>query len=860
MEIDQSNVFESDNDNRSREVVVDGCHKKEIEDIDNQKIQTEDEVDYGYTDENFDDEYDDDYGDEYDDDDYGDEYDEEPCFGDGVDYKTFDTMKSMIFYWITATKRLNGRIEKDAEKYLVSALALCNFEQRKALMKVQTIKHTSLSLACEIGNLRLVKFLVEHCGADVNEFFGWPLYWSIYKKHKNIIQYLVESNADVGMCFVDNCNMLMASLDIYNEGSLTVESGKCMNEIDRIKIVHQNQQVKNTPGTDIVNLLVENDAVRKSSPLILFNILKVFLNDKESHTNVNFKNVLDKISNLDEVKDENGKSILEHAVLDPKLNIVTATMILRKGDVNAVNTLKAVCVPTLEKYFSNLNESIGEIWTNILNEKRSKNISYIGLSSRHCLHPIVYAAYQGNWKLLSGLMCFPNIPLKIKLDAVEIYGAFLVIKYLKFADALLCWNVSTEMRLGKHEISSLHPFSPVGTGSELNKLLNILHNEHYQTRKESEKLMKTIIPYQRCAFDFQLEFQSIEDLEYLQLETSKDILIQAGLLYERVIGYGNSFTLAVMLLIAKRYHNEQFLGHLKSSISLVTSSLCFYIQNQMFDKKKPLIVVQQIVKALTLALSSEKLRKQLDFDTIMAILKCIFLVCYKFLGTNTLIKEQITYLLITIYKIDEHEKTPDQTNQFRRCLIQIVKLDIRDSFNQTLLHYSVLIRKIVSENNGVDKNGIFSLPPIRWWLSQFENPFRVTQLLLESGAAPNVFDINGQTPLHTFFLSFESGKDLTQEDKIVLDALLEAGAHQDYIDVWEMTPIDYSEFTCLPLCRARNRTLQCLVSRVILKNGIQFKGELSVQLANFVRSHARHGKLLSNHQEKYMYHMNMIDN
>ncbi|CAC5396719.1 unnamed protein product [Mytilus coruscus] len=728
-------------------------------------------------------------------------------------------------------------------------------------MKVQTVDHTPLSLACEIGNLRLIKFLVEHCGADVNEFFGWPLYWSIYKKHKTIIQYLVESNADVGMCFVDNCNMLMASLDIYNGGSLTIATGKSMNEIDRLKIVHQNQHVKNTPCTDIVNLLVENDAVRKSSPLILFNILKVFLNDKESHTNVNFKNVLDKIWNLDEVKDENGKSILEHAVLDPKLNIVTATMILRKGDINTVNTFKVVCVPTLEKNFSNLNESVDAIWTNIVNEKTSKNIiSNTGLSSRQCLHPIVYAAYQGNLKLLSGLMFFPNIPLKNKLDAVEIYGAFLVIKYLKFADALLCWNVSTEMRLGKDIISSLHLFSTVGTGSDLHKLLNILNNKHYQTRKESEKLMKTIIPHQRCAFDFQLEFQSMEDLEHFQLETSKDILIQAGLLYERMIGYGNSFTLAVMLLIAKRYHNEQFLGHFKSSISLVTSSLCFYIKNQMFDKKKTLIVVQQIVKALALALSSEKLRKQLEFNTIMAILKCIFLVCYKFPGTNTLLKEQITYLLITIYKIDEHEKTPDQTSQFRRCLLQIVKLDIRDLFNQTLLHYSVLIRKIVSENIDIDKNGIFSLPPIRWWLSQFENPFRVTQLLLESGADPNVFDINGQTPLHTFFLSFESGKDLTQEDKIVLDALLEAGAHQDYIDVWEMTPIDYSEFTCLPLCRARNRTLQCLVSRVILKNGIQFKGELSVQLANFVRSHARHGKLLSNHQEKYMYHMNMIDN
>lgn len=853
MEIDESNVFESDNDTKSREEFVDGsCEKMDFEDVENQKNQTEDEVEYGYTDENCDDEYDDD-----------DEYEEEPCYGDGVDDKTFVTMKSMIFYWITATKRLNGRIEKDAEKYLVSALAVCNFEQRKALMKVQTVEHTPLSLACEISNLRLVKFLVDHCGADVNEFFGWPLYWSIYKKHKNIIQYLVERNADVGMCFVNNCNMLMASLDIYHGGSMPIATGKNMNEIDRLKIVQQNQQVKITPCTDIVNLLVENDAVRKSSPLILFNILKVFLNDKESHTNVNFKKVLNKISNLDEVKDENGRSILEHAILDPKINIGTATLILKEGDINAVNTFKAVRVPTLKKNFSDLSESVDAIWTDIVKESRSENkISYIGLSSKHCLHPVVYAAYQGNLKLLACLMFFPNIPLKNKLDAVEIYGAYLVIKYLKFADALLCWNVSTEMRQGKDIISSLHPSSLTGIGNDLHKLLNYLHDEYYQKRKESENHMKTIIPYKRCSFDFHLEFQSMEDLEHLGLETSKDIIIQAGLLYERVIGYGNSFTLAVILLVSKRYHQDQFLGHFKSSIYLLTSSLCFYIKNQVFDRKKPLIVVQQIVKALALAISNEKLRKQLDFDTIMAILKCIFLVCYKFPGASSqFVKEQITYLLITIYKIDEHEKTRDETSQFRRCLLQIVKLDITDSYNQTLLHYSVLIRKIVLENiYDIDKNGIFSLPPIKWWLSQFENAFRVTQLLLESGADPNAFDVNGQTPLHTFFLSFESGKDLTQEDKVVLDALLEAGAHQDYIDVWEMTPIDYSEFTCLPLCRARNRTLQCLASRVILKNGIQFKGELSVHLENFVRSHARHGKLSSNHQEKYMYQMNMIDN
>ena len=61
---------------------------------------------------------------------------------------------------------------------------------------------TPLYRACFNGDLKMVKFFVEECGADVNHLTQKgesPLIVSVQRNHKEIIRYLLERGADVNI-------------------------------------------------------------------------------------------------------------------------------------------------------------------------------------------------------------------------------------------------------------------------------------------------------------------------------------------------------------------------------------------------------------------------------------------------------------------------------------------------------------------------------------------------------------------------------------------------------------------------------------------------------------------------------------
>lgn len=75
-------------------------------------------------------------------------------------------------------------------------------EQIITLMSIHVVSstnHNALSMACSIGYLKIVKFLVEECNADVNGNQGRPLFRAIFKRHFQIVKYLIEKGADVGI-------------------------------------------------------------------------------------------------------------------------------------------------------------------------------------------------------------------------------------------------------------------------------------------------------------------------------------------------------------------------------------------------------------------------------------------------------------------------------------------------------------------------------------------------------------------------------------------------------------------------------------------------------------------------------------
>ncbi|CAG2218950.1 unnamed protein product [Mytilus edulis] len=142
-------------------------------------------------------------------------------YGDGVDSVTFEAIKHIILDSILATRKIKSR-SNDAEGYLSALLGICTKEQRKELMKVKDDyhhDHVPLSLACKMGNLEVVRFLVEYCEADVEgyESNGRPLLWAVANQNEDIVRYLLEHNADAGKNIGANFNLLMFSMKIFTQ-------------------------------------------------------------------------------------------------------------------------------------------------------------------------------------------------------------------------------------------------------------------------------------------------------------------------------------------------------------------------------------------------------------------------------------------------------------------------------------------------------------------------------------------------------------------------------------------------------------------------------------------------------------------
>lgn len=142
-------------------------------------------------------------------------------YGDGVNENRFEAIQKILHNCIVATEKVpKKKPNHSAEKYLASILSICSKDQRKKLMKFKSdmhFDHVPLSLACKIRNLNVVKFLVEHCYAEVdgNEGNGLPLLWAVANQDEGIVKYLLEHGADAGKNAGANFNLLMYSMKIF---------------------------------------------------------------------------------------------------------------------------------------------------------------------------------------------------------------------------------------------------------------------------------------------------------------------------------------------------------------------------------------------------------------------------------------------------------------------------------------------------------------------------------------------------------------------------------------------------------------------------------------------------------------------
>ncbi|CAC5385377.1 FEM1B [Mytilus coruscus] len=783
------------------------------------------------------------------------------CFGDGVGDETFEVIKSIIFDLIANTARLNGKVAKDAEYYLGCVLSVCSSQQRKLLMKTQNQKHVPLSLACEIGNINVVRFLVDHCYADVNEHFGWPLYWAVFRKREHIVRYLLERDADSGTQIACNYNILMTALGIeVSKCSEIIEEHRiCIqhkqrsdgNRIDRYQLISDNallpDHADNYNG-EIVNLLIQFSAVEKSSVVSLYYILKDLLDKiKEDKNGIYFLKILKRIPVVDDIKTKDGRSFLEHVILQTKINLSAVVALIERGaNINTVRTKDVIILPKSYYQFHNIQNCVDSV-LELCQDGLFKSDDD---SEKHFLHPILYAAHLGLVPLLINFLSLPQIPLRDKLDAVEVYGAFLIVRHDKFSEALFLWKIVTKFRMNSMESSYSLFLDDMSLDSVQNRqILYPLYKHYEECKPNNEIYRKHVISHERLAFIYNTEFQTLDDLARIKPDMTRDLLIQAALIYERVAGYGNSITCHVFERLAQRYMTlNELIPYMQLMLYCLPMFTRFLSPNIRLNNRCTYIL-GLMRTGLLHVLCKRKVREKLDFDTIMAIMKCLLLACFTVHYDFRFSKLTFSHFIIAIVKIEEHQKSPEEDAMFRSFLKKVIKLDLRDEFKQTFLHYAVVSRKLYHSDlwRSDQDNGDFSLPPKNWWINYYDEPLSPTQLLLECGADPNIHDAHGHTPLHAFYLSTNDGKKkLTLEHKNVLDLLLGADAHADFRDSEGKTPVEYSQLTCLPLCRVGNRSLQCLVSRYICLNSHRYLHQMSSltkYMVQYIELHQKHGQL-----------------
>lgn len=154
-----------------------------------------------------------------------------------------------------------------------------NFEEGTSIETIIDEKKTLLTIACENGNLKMVKFLLNH-GANIEHeasFDEKPLYFAAKSNHFDVVKYLVAKNASINPGFFKRSPVDAASSNgNYEMVKFLVEKG-----------YKPNRAVLDAGGTDkykIVKYLVEkgenpSDAIISASEDGNFEMVK-YLVDK----------------------------------------------------------------------------------------------------------------------------------------------------------------------------------------------------------------------------------------------------------------------------------------------------------------------------------------------------------------------------------------------------------------------------------------------------------------------------------------------------------------------------------------------------------------------------------------------------
>lgn len=177
----------------------------------------------------------------------------------------------------------------------------------------------------------------------------------------------------------------------------------------------------------------------------------------------------------------------------------------------------------------------------------------------------------------------------------------------------------------------------------------------------------------------------------------------------------------------------------------------------------------------------------------------------------------LTHLFYVLNTIQKDER---QADAMRQLIIDIHRLNPRNSSGDTLLHL------VVSKSNTMKSNTFLEDPH-----TVIFPDAGVCELLLECGAFVDAVNHNLATPLHIACTRSNYNAE-------VVDILLRAGAHIDRRNATGNQPnmmlSSISECKINPL---RHISLKCLAARKIVEHSVPYVGHIPIALEEFIRIH-----------------------
>ncbi|RWS26719.1 Protein fem-1-like protein [Leptotrombidium deliense] len=348
-------------------------------------------------------------------------------------------------------------------------------------------------------------------------------------------------------------------------------------------------------------------------------------------------------------------------------------------------------------------------------------------------------------------------------------------------------------------------------------------------KNDSEPILKRNKVVAKHAYLNHVEFETLQELESLALDYDA-IRVQSLLICERILGPIHKDMIFRLMYRGASYADNL---HYQRCIDLWLYALELRIMKDTLLHTEACFAAQALVRLyldLYEKYSMGILREKLQFDDVIEtirLLKIHLQSSMNSLKIRPVYKKQqenfdkilkvITHLF---YVSNVIPKTPKQVDSIKNLVVEIHKMNPRNSNGDTLLHLAV------SKSNTMKSNTLMEDP----YTAIFPD-VGVAELLLDCGAFVDAINFNQSTPLHIASTRSNYSSD-------VVDLLLEYGAHIDRRNVTGNQP--YKLLSSIAECSVNPLkfvSLKCLAARKIVEKRIPFSGQIPTDLEYFIRIH-----------------------